>query len=327
MATHAQAPPELLAAAAATEPLAPDPAGGLALPPLPASIALQIFSLLTVEERLRAREVSRTWRNVPGNWRCVELQMDGWPPERCVRVLELLTKHVAVNSVQMLLLEFPDAILQADVGDWHAALLAVVNAHSATLRTLDVTFPSMELSLLDTMLERFPALESCRLGELRCSLDSLADVQRLAAVLKGDDHYPLVAVRALTISSHWFPVVLVHEAPLREAVQREGSLRKLSLSDFLSNSAAGALARAAARAGVIDFEFACYDVESEVFTREVAQVLNGFPVQRLSMVFSGGDDSTFDTLFVTALRNNRSLQSLEFGYAGSRTRSPPGTAP
>ena len=120
----------------------------------------------------------------------------------------------------------------------------------------------MELSLLDTMLERFPALESCRLGELRCSLDSLADVQRLAAVLKGDDHYPLVAVRALTISSHWFPVELVHEAPLREAVQREGnrSLRKLSLSDFLSNSAAGALARAAARAGVIDFEFACYDV-------------------------------------------------------------------
>jgi hypothetical protein len=76
MDTDLQAPPALLAAAAA---VATDPAGGGdLLPQLPATVALQIYNLLTVEERLLLREVSRAWRHVPGGWRSVDLQMETW---------------------------------------------------------------------------------------------------------------------------------------------------------------------------------------------------------------------------------------------------------
>jgi len=315
MATGVQAFPLLLAAAAV---LAPDPAGAWALlPPLPATVALQIYNLLTVEERLRAREVSRAWRNVPGGWRSADLCMKGWKPQRCLRVLELLTKHVAANSIQTLRVEFPYTAWLAEVVSIRNALTAIVNAHSATTRTLDLSVHYyMDLALLDTMLERCPALESFRLDELRCELSGIEDVQQLVPVLKGAGPYSPVTIRALDVDHDHFDAGFEHEALLCEAVQSHRSLRKLSMSCFLTSGAAGALARAAARAGVVDFEFQCDDVDDEAeFTREVAQLLNDFPVQRLSMEFHGNVEYTYDGMFVMALRSHRSLQTLDLLYA------------
>ena len=314
MATDMQASPPQLAAAAA---FAPDPAGYWALlPPLPASVALQIYNLLTVEERLRAREVSRAWRHVPGGWRCVDLCMTGWRPQHCQRVLGLVTKHVAASSVQSLRVEFPDTLLPTDISEFRDALTGSVNAHSATLRTLDVTFPSMGLSLLDTILGRCPALESCRVGELQFELGALADVLQLAAVLKGDGRYSRVVVCALEIEPCGYDDEFHADLQLCEAVQGHRSLRKLTLHAFISSGATGVLARAAARAGVVDFKFACDNVDDEeTFTREVAQLLDGFPVQCLCLEFRLAAQFAYDRLFVMALRNHRTLQTLAFEYA------------
>ena len=315
MTTEARPPTALLDPAAA---FAADPAGDWALlPPLPASVALQIYNLLTVEERLRAREVSRAWRHVPGGWRCVDLCMTGWRPQHCQRVLGLVTKHVAASSVQSLRVEFPDTLLPTDIIEFRDALTGIANAHSATLRTLDVTFSGMGLSLLDTIFGRCPALESCRLGELRFQLNVLADDgQQLAAVLKGDARYSLIAVRALVIYGCQFSGESLPEAQLCEALEGHRSLRKLSLHGFISSGATGVLARGAARAGVVDFKFVCDDVDDEeTFTREVAQLLDGFPVQRLCMEFSVEAEYEYDGLFLKALRNSRSLQTLEFEFA------------
>jgi hypothetical protein len=318
MATSVQVPPALLDAAAA---FGPHPAGGGdLLPQLPASIALQIYNLLTVEERLRAREVSRAWRHVPGGWRSVDLQMETWRPQRCVRVLELVTKYVAANSIEALRVEFPDTIWQEDVDNFKNALKAVVNAHCATVRTLEVSSDEMNLSLLDTVLKACHALESCRLGKLWCWLGTLARVQRLVAVLKGDGRYSLVVVRALEVNKFHFVAGFEHEAQLCTAVQSHRSLRKLDLRTFIYSGAAGALARAAARAGVVDFKFACDDVDDEdtFITRDVAQLLNDFAVQRLCIGFSHGAEdyvALYQGPFLAALRNNRSLQTLEFQSA------------
>ena len=234
-----------------------------------------------------------------------------------MRVLELVTKYVAANSIEALRVEFPDTIWQEDVDNFKNALKAVVNAHCATVRTLEVSSDEMNLSLLDTVLKACHALESCRLGKLWCWLGTLARVQRLVAVLKGDGRYSLVVVRALEVNKFHFVAGFEHEAQLCTAVQSHRSLRKLDLRTFIYSGAAGALARAAARAGVVDFKFACDDVDDEdtFITRDVAQLLNDFAVQRLCIGFSHGAEdyvALYQGPFLAALRNNRSLQTLEY---------------
>jgi hypothetical protein len=104
-----------------------------ALPPLPLSLALAIFALLPVDQRLRCREVCRGWRAVLTEislWRRLDLSASGISPGR--EPTSALLRAAAARAAGQL--ETLDISGCGSVSD--ADTLAVVTANSASLREL-----------------------------------------------------------------------------------------------------------------------------------------------------------------------------------------------
>lgn len=298
-------------AAAAREPLGP-PASA-ALPPLPDVLALLIFALLPVRKRLYCRRVSRAWRRaleLPALWRSVDLRTSSWTDERFARVLDLASR-LAAGQMQCLRVEVScDTYLHKDQARVVSALVETATENAATLLTLDVSYERLDIDLLSQLAERCCALDTFRVDELKCGLGNDADAQRLLAVLSGDGCYKAVAVESLVIE---ILEELTDAAALIASVERHRSLRGLHIFNFYSSAAAMALGLAAARAGAVDFTFAEIEDEEEL-APQAALLLEGFPVQHLTLRYSSGIRDHMCAPFATAVRNHRSLVTLRLEY-------------
>jgi hypothetical protein len=281
-----------------------------ALPPLPEAVALLIFGLLSVEERLRAREVSPAWRaalHSSSVWSKVDLcHLQGAPAERCARVLATAAR-LAAGDMMELRLALPDADVDA-VTSLNEAVVRAAVVNAAKLCLLDVSYYYIDIDSVSRVLETCTALTSFTLQHYGHDLVSADAASRLVALLSGDGIFAPVRVCGLQICS------LDHTDGLQAALERHTSLRELSLGCSMQRSHEGdvALACAAARAGVIDLEFSgLWDGRS--FTQAAAAVLLSDlkHVQRLNLSFgefAGGDD--WVPQFVTALPNHQALRAL-----------------
>jgi hypothetical protein len=281
-----------------------------ALWPLPEAIALRVFGLLSVEERLRARAVSPAWcaaLQSPLLWREVDLfDLQDSPAERCARVLSVVSRLSAGGMLELRLAlpEYRGA--QASLND---ALMHIANANAAALRLLDVSYSGISYNTVSRVLERCPALTSFTLAQYEHSLASADDALRLAALLSGGGFYAPFRVCALQLNS------TDHTNGLSVALERHTSLRELRLlssSRNSSNQDIVALACAAARAGAVDFEFLGL-VDGRSFTQAAAAALLSDlkHMQRLKVSFGIGErGDAWVPQFATALRSHRALRAL-----------------
>jgi hypothetical protein len=135
-----------------------------ALAPLPHALALAVFALLPVDQRLRCREVCRGWRAVLTEdlslWRCLDLSSSGVSPSRVVT--DGLLRAAAARAAGHL--ETLDVSGCAHLS--HAALMAVVTANSVSLRQLHLRFGAEVLSHwavaeVEVLLRAAPRLLAC----------------------------------------------------------------------------------------------------------------------------------------------------------------------
>jgi hypothetical protein len=139
-----------------------------ALAPLPHALALAVFALLPVDQRLRCREVCRGWRAVLTEevslWRRLDLSACGVSPNH--EVTDGLLRAAAARAAGHL--ETLDVSGCCDALS-HAALLRVVRANSASLRELHLRFsvdfpadvPAFPAAHVEALLRAAPGLRAC----------------------------------------------------------------------------------------------------------------------------------------------------------------------
>jgi hypothetical protein len=294
--------------------------------PLSEDVISPIFALLSVEERLRYREVSPAWRDalqLPIVWRDVDLLCaTDWSVRRGVRVLGLASRFAATGMTSLrLALAFtqrmafgPRAHAEYD------ALTGAVRANGAALRALDLRSNELTTDRLSHLLELCPALESFHVSHYTHVLSTAADAQQLVALLSRAG----LAVRSLTLNNalnvRQERLAVYPVEGLEAALERHVSLRKLCVEcppmDDDYNAAMMGLVRAAARAGAVDFKLSQLDQRlAHVFTLDAAALLREFPVQHLQMNFDGGRHpfagNLFAAQFADALRSSATLQTLK----------------
>ena len=230
-----------------------------AFPQLPLEAVLQIFALLPADQRLRAAEVSRTWRAtvaLPVLWRRVDLSLEGGVEPPVSRTL--LLAAVARAGATLMTLDVPDAVLS--VRDMCQAL----SASGALVEARISTFRFAHLPALLAAAPHVPLLQagvSCSLqeaGELLAGGPPFERLRLTGLVLShGRVAWPPALALALP-DARWEPGLehlSLFEANLHRAgaldalvdvvVARHSNLHRLTLADCdLPPATAAALARA-----------------------------------------------------------------------------------
>ena len=278
---------------------------------LPESVALAVFSRLSVEERLRAREVSRAWRaalETPSEWRDVDTRESAW--RHWARVLSVVAR-LAAGGMSALRVHLPHRTVEDPAP--LDALVDAVRANGAALRVVEVGGCRLTLDDARRVLESAARLESfgarCHHGLLNA-----ADATRLAAALGGEGVFAPLRVRDLDI---WLGPPAGELGPLLDALGRHRSVRALKVESFVDVAAAVAVAAAAARAGAARFTFddlSAADVDAGFLTA-LAPLLAGHPVQELQLLFDGGTRLAGAPELAAAVRGCASLTSLQLRAA------------
>jgi hypothetical protein len=165
-----------------------------ALAPLPHALALYIFSLLPVDQRLLCREVCRGWRAVlteeTSLWRRLDLSAGGVSPGR-VATGALLHAAAARAAGHLETLDVSDCRHVS-----HGALLAAVTANSGTLRELRGSgsgFGDWPIEAAEALLRAAPGLRGCH-----AAVDA-SDVQVARAMLRADPPFAALRLESLSV--------------------------------------------------------------------------------------------------------------------------------